>query len=325
MRGGEKTRKELLKVANEWIGHGTYIREDNNISLIVENESWQKKSDTYIPNDFIIVFTNYGQFESVRELYDFLFAYSSNRYKEKTLAMNCWQFVFLCLLNSGYINKEQLKKLYKNFDNNPNSNKRMRDYFSKEYSVNPEPGDIILFQRKRDGIIWHIGILSEIIVKDGIINFKYIEMLWDKVYMTMTDGINNEKYNDNILFIKPENLLKSSLSNSVMNGIKPATYDKNLLRIFLVNNYFKDDILRYATQKWEDYIKTLSEPINYEELFKELEPEQYKIINNGKKLGINYTHGNNEFYEKINKKSYISNPKFQNDILRSHNLLHFVD
>ena len=87
----------------------------------------------------------------------------------------------------------------------------------------------------------------------------------------------------------------------------------------------KDDILRYATQKWEDYIKTLSEPINYEELFKELEPNQYKIIKNGQKLGINYTHGNNEFYEKINKKSYISNPQFQNDILRSHNLLHFVD
>jgi hypothetical protein len=280
MKGGEKTREDLLRVANEWIGHGTYIREDNNISLIVVNESWQKKSDTYIPNDFIIVFTNYGQFEPVKELYDNLFTYSSNRYVEKTLSMNCWQFVFLCLLESGYINGEQLKILYKNFDNNPNSNKRMRDYFSNEYSDKPEPGDIILFQRKSVRIIWHIGILSEIIIKDGIINFKYIEMLGDKVYMTMTDGINNQKYDDNILFIKPENLLKSSLPNSVMNDIKPATYNKTLLRFFLVNNYFKDDILRYTTQKWEDYIKTLSEPINYEELLKVLDPKQYKNIKN---------------------------------------------
>jgi hypothetical protein len=328
MKGGEKTREDLLRVANEWIGHGTYIIENNNISLIVENESWQKKSDTYIPNDFIIVFTNYGQFEPVRELYDFLFAYSSNRYKEKTLSMNCWQFVFLCLLESGYINEEQLKKLYLNFDNNPNRNKKMRDYFSKEYSVNPEPGDIILFQRKSDKTIWHIGILSEIIIKDGIINFKYIEMLGDKVYMTMTDGINNQKYNDNILFIKPENLLKSSLSNSVMNDIKPATYDKIFLRFFLVNNYFEDDILRYTTQKWEDYIKTLSEPINYEELLKVLDPKQYnnikRTIEVEKKKGINYTRGNEKYYEERCRELFIRNPEFHNDILRSHNLLRFV-
>lgn len=191
--------------------------------------------------------------------------------------MNCWQFVLLCLLESGYINGEQLKNLYLNFDNNPNRNKRIPDYFSNEYSDKPEPGDIILFQQKSDEIIWHVGILSEIIIKDGIINFKYIEMLGDKVYET--DGIYDQKYPDNLLFIKPENLLKSSLSNLVMNNIKPATYDKSFLRNFLVNNYFKDDILRYATQKWEDYIKTLpTEPVNYEELLKVLDPNQYNSI-----------------------------------------------
>jgi hypothetical protein len=59
----------------------------------------QSNFDEYIPNDFIIVFTNNGQFEPVKELYDFLLTYSSNRYREKTLAMNCWQFVLLCLLD----------------------------------------------------------------------------------------------------------------------------------------------------------------------------------------------------------------------------------
>ncbi len=323
MKGGEKTREDLLRVANEWIDKGTYIRENNNIPLIVVNESSQNKSDQYIPNDFIIVFTNYGQFKPVRELYDFLFAYSSNRYKEKTLAMNCWQFVLLCLLESGYINEKQLKTLYLNFDNNPNSNKRMPDYFSNEYSDKPEPGDIILFQRKSDGIIWHIAILLAIIIKDGIINFKYIEMLGDKVYEA--EDIYNQKYPDNLLFIKPENLLKSSLSNSVMNGIKPATYDKTLLRFFLVNNYFKDDILRYTTQKWEDYVKSLPKPVNYEELFEKSNPNQYKIIKNAKNNGINYTYGNKNFYEKRSKELIIRNPEFQNDILRSHNLLRFVE
>ena len=144
----------------------------------------------------------------------------------------------------------------------------------------------------------------------------------------MTDGINNQKYDDNILFIKPENLLKSSLSNSVMNDIKPATYDKIFLRFFLVNNYFEDDILRYTTQKWEDYIKTLSEPINYEELLKVLDPKQYnnikRTIEVEKKKGINYTRGNEKYYEERCIELFIHNPEFQNDILNSHNLLRFV-
>lgn len=42
MRGGEKTREDLLRVANEWIDKGTYIRDNNYISLIVLNENWQK-------------------------------------------------------------------------------------------------------------------------------------------------------------------------------------------------------------------------------------------------------------------------------------------
>ena len=323
MRGGEKTRKELLRVANEWIGHGTYARDEKNISLIIVNENWKKKSDEYIPNDFIIVFTNYGQFEPVKELYDFLFAYSNKRDLEKTLTMNCWQFVLLCLLKSRYIDEKQLEKLYFNFDNNPNSDRRIPDYFSNEYSDKPESGDIILFQRKTNGIIWHVAILLAINIEDDIIVYNVIDMLDDKV--SKSKIIDNKEYPDNLLFIKPENLLKPISSNSVKNNIKSATYDKNLLRKFLVNNYFKDDILRYATQKWEDYVESLPKPVNYEELFKELELKQYKIIKNGKNLGINYTHGNNEFYEKISKHSYISKPEFQNDILRSHNLLHFVD
>ena len=152
-------------------------------------------------------------------------------------------------------------------------------------------------------------------------------MLGDKVYET--DGIYDQKYPDNLLFIKPENLLKSSLSNLVMNNIKPATYDKSFLRNFLVNNYFKDDILRYATQKWEDYIKTLpTEPVNYEELLKVLYPNQYnsikKTIEVAKKKGINYTRGNEKYYEDICIELFIRNPEFQNDVLRIHHLLYFV-
>lgn len=323
MRGGEKTREDLLRVANEWIGHGTYTRDDNDISLIIKNDCAQSNSDEYIPNDFIIVFTNYGQFEQVKELYDFLLTYSSNRYREKTLAMNCWQFVLLCLLESGYINREQLITLYLNYDNNSNGDKRIPDYFSNEYSDKPEtaePGDIILFQRKIDGIIWHVAILLAINIEDGVID--YIEMLGEKV--SERKIIYNKEYPDNLLFIKPENLLKPISSNSVRNKIKSATYSKPELKKFLVNIFFKDEILSYATEKWEDYIKILPKPVNYEGLFEKLEPKQYKIIKNGEKRGVNFKAGNKEYYEKESKESFIHNPEFHNDILRSHNLLRFV-
>jgi hypothetical protein len=320
MRGGEKTRDELKRVANKWIGHGTYARDENNISLIIENDYAQNNSEEYIPNDFIILFTNYGQFEPVKELYDFLFTYSSKRYEEKTLTMNCWQFVLLCLLESEYIDVKQLKKLYLNYDNNPNSDRRIPDYFSNEYSDNPESGDIILFQQKRDGIIWHVAILLAINIEDGVI--EYIEILGEKV--SKSKIIYNEEYSDNLLFIKPENLLKPISPNSVRNKIKSATYSKPKLKKFLVNIFFKDNISIYATQKWEDHVKSLPKPVNYEELFKELEPRQYKIIKNGKNLGINYTHGNENYYEKRCIELFKHNPEFKNDILHRHNLLRFV-
>ena len=145
-------------------------------------------------------------------------------------------FTFFCLIFLfGRCNKEQLETLYFNFDNNPNRVKRIPDYFSNEYSDNPEPGDIILFQKKKDRIIWHVAILSAININDGLI--EYIDMLGDKVYMN--DIIYNKEYQDNLLFIKPENLLKPISPNSVRNKIKYATYEKILLRKFLVNNYFK--------------------------------------------------------------------------------------
>jgi len=324
MRGGEKTREDLLRVANEWIEHGTYARDENNISLIINNDYAKSNSDEYIPNDFIIVFTNYGQFESVKELYDFLFAYSINRYREKTLTMNCWQFVLLCLLESGYINGEQLKTLYLNYDNNPNKNRRIPDYFSNEYSDNPEPGDIILFQQKIDGIIWHVAILLAINIEDSVI--EYLEILGEKV--SKSNIIYNEEYPDYLLFIKPENLLKPISPNSVGNKIKPAIYCIAKLRKFLVNKIFKDEILRYSTQKWEDYIKSLPKLVNYEKLFKKLDPTQYKSIKHtikiAKKEGYNYTGGNKNYYEKRCIELFKHNPEFKNDILHRHNLLRFV-
>ena len=70
LKGGAKTRKDLVDVANAWIGHGTYVLEKN--TMIVVNQDTKTADDEYIPYDFLIRFANYGQFnsETVKDLYD---------------------------------------------------------------------------------------------------------------------------------------------------------------------------------------------------------------------------------------------------------------
>jgi hypothetical protein len=325
MKGGGKTREDLIRIANEWVGHGTYVLDNN--SMIVKNQSKVGfiAHDEYIPFDFLIKFTNYGQFEfeKVKELFKFLYPYSDARYKDKSLAMNCWQFVLLCLLESEYINEEQLKILYHNFDNNTNEKKRLPDYFGKKYS-DGKPGDIILFQRKRDGIIWHVAILTEIKGNGDVIEYEYIQMLRNKVYKSIYI-YNEQELEDNLLFITPENLIEPIVSlKSDELKIEPATYDKHLLKWFLVNIYFKDEILEYAKNRLEELIKSIPSPINYEELFKNFYREKYLFIKNSQVTGVNYTHGNSNFYEKRFKEKYLNDPELKNHILASHNLLRFT-
>ena len=52
LKGGTKTRKDLMEVANAWIGHGTYVLEKN--AMIVENQDTKTYDDEYIPYDILV-------------------------------------------------------------------------------------------------------------------------------------------------------------------------------------------------------------------------------------------------------------------------------
>jgi len=60
LKGGNPDVNEFLRIANSWNEKGTYILENDN--FIVEKYFYTSFNDNYIPNDFMIKFTNYGQF-----------------------------------------------------------------------------------------------------------------------------------------------------------------------------------------------------------------------------------------------------------------------
>lgn len=325
LKGGTKTRKDLMEVANAWIGHGTYVLEKN--KMIVENQDTKTSDDEYIPYDFLIRFANYGQFnsETVKDLYHrILHSYSDARYADKSLAMNCWQFVLICLLESGYIDEALLKILYHNYDSNPLKDTRLPDYFGKTYSSHPVPGDIILFQRKQNGSIWHVAILTAIKNNDGDASkYEYIEMLGDKVHQS--SYIYDATGWDNLLFITPENLIApfASLTSDGL-PIQAITYSTPQLRRFLVKMYFKNKIFAHATAQWNQKIESSRGPVDYELLYKTLDSSGYSFIKERQKDGVDYTFGNPNFYEERSKRLFLNNPEFENVILEEHGVLRFA-
>jgi hypothetical protein len=323
LKGGAKTREDLLRIASKWIGHGTYVVETED--MIVKNNYPKSPDDEYIPYDFLILFTNYGQFDSepVKDLYKFLHSYSAAKYADKSLAMNCWQFVLLCLLEAGYIDETHLKILYHNYVSSPVRDKGLPEYFGKMYSTPPVPGDIVVFKRKLGGNIWHIAILATITRVGDTNKYECIEMLGDKVYKS--EYTEQEQDWDNLLFITPENFIEPVLSlKSDGLEVTPAKYSRSLLRNFLVNLRFKDEIFEHATEKWNQLLEHRPKPTNYELLLEELDLKGYTFIKQGLENGVDYARGIPNFYETMCKRFFLNKPEFANYILQRRGLMQFV-
>lgn len=106
--------------------------------------------NTKIIPDFLIKFANYNKlYQNLLQpkLFKFLNKYVNDRYENKKITMNCWQFILLCLLESGYITVEHILKLYQNlaFDEQTNKDIRIPDYFNMEKNEHGKIGDIILY------------------------------------------------------------------------------------------------------------------------------------------------------------------------------------
>ena len=80
------------------------------------------------------------------------------RESHKSMGMNCWQFVLICLMQSGFLTLEDLKQLYAHAASNPknripdfmhgNTNHTLVDAF--------QAGDVLFFLK--DKVIWHQAI-----------------------------------------------------------------------------------------------------------------------------------------------------------------------
>jgi hypothetical protein len=234
--------------------------------------------------------------------------------------MNCWQFVLLCLLESGYLTEKQIAILYLHYMNSPIKDKRITDYFGRNYSVKGEPGDIILFKRKDGlGTIWHIGILTNIEEE----TIQYIDMLGYSVNITTE---RKDKIPDELLFITTENLIEPIIKlESIRIDIQPAIYDKIRLKKFLINIYFKKEIFEYVSKKWDDLLeRNRNSNIEFETLYQQLDPSGYKFIKDAEQRDIDYTYGNKKFYEEKSKRLFFEKKEYQFEILAQHDLLDLV-
>lgn len=133
---------------------GVYIfepREDGNI-LASNYPEWP----SYLLCEFIVLFANWSKVESSE--FSFLEKIARKNYEKGKLAMNCWQFVLLVMLETKAITVSDIENLYlyKKRHNMPYWATLWHPF---KRSGAPEVGDIALFGKSE---IEHAGIVTSI-------------------------------------------------------------------------------------------------------------------------------------------------------------------
>lgn len=313
--GGAKTIEELLEIANKWVGKGNYSTEAPQDKFMLGDIF----DDEKIP-EFMILFANY---ENIYEeqlpsnLYKFFKTMSDNNFKTQNLTINCWQFILLCLLLSGYITNENIMILYQNLaysvDIDKNKNARIPDFLGSEFEENPTNGNIILYKNKF-GVVWHLGILE---IKDG--EYYSINIL--------DGGVSKKKHKlqdeyDTYIYISPEKL--SSSINALeykkqSNGqiYKPLiTLDYTKLYKYFFNDrygFFKQLLKTNVDEEWKKYES--KDESYFEKQMANLKPDMYAFINEFMKSD-NYQVDYKEHIYQL----FYNQPRFKIDILTHNNL-----
>lgn len=161
-RRGNDMIQDLINIANSWIGKGQYCKENKFYFL---NDIYATPS--CIQNDFKILYADFYKIFDMEE-YHFIKEISLKRLADRALYMNCWQFVFLCLMNTNFLTRETILKLYykKHIEKN-NADNSISNYFvSDRYPALPisavKLGDIVMTYHIDNKTINHIGICTYI-------------------------------------------------------------------------------------------------------------------------------------------------------------------
>ena len=256
----ENIGEKLSNIAIGWIGKGTYVIGDE---YIVSNPL-----GGFLMNYFMILFADWGNIfgdnlHGIKEL-------AREKYKDKTLSFNCWQFVLLCMMESGLITEENIKNFYMFVMNS--AEKRVPLYFMEDekellpYDDKINLGDIIL-EKNSENVIHHAGIytgenmvtetffypVSKLRINNSDKNYYYIK------YEIVARNIINIM--DRNLILKPYKIPEEKFIRIGIVNYYKKNIDKILEELFESSIYskFKDYAIKI------EYLKT--EPIhpNYEE------------------------------------------------------------
>ena len=209
---------KLIEVASAWNEKGQWII-DNDTIVVYDHGKYQL-------NDFKLFFLDNwstGYFEDDIKLK----TYAKNQYTTKNMAMNCWEFVLLCLYEAKYITKQHIITLYNH--NLQREASIIPNFFCIDTAIqNPDklvPGYIMLEYRERtDRVIYHVGI--------AVSEKKYIHCLNTNVGIDDYDT----KYNKparGTLIVDPKYLCSTIINLPIIENVMFNTADLFLAMLSL--------------------------------------------------------------------------------------------
>jgi hypothetical protein len=164
------TRCEVLcKVSLGWKGLGGYIEDTEDGSVVVSN---YPGLPSFVLNDFMLLIA--APPEGVSDgTWRFLVCRAKLRLNSKTLTMNCWQFVLLCMVQSGFLSFLDVSRLYQLCTM---SHVRIPERMcSDERHDSVVEGDILFFWNIKH-VCWHMGI--------SVSDNRYIHCLGENVALS---------------------------------------------------------------------------------------------------------------------------------------------
>jgi hypothetical protein len=167
--------RRLVDAAKHWEGKGHYVQEGADCSAIVSNYPNQP---AYEINDFMLLIAMSEPKRAPTGVWAFLKQRALVRQASMQLSMNCWQFVLVCLLDSGLLDLTHLAKLYTLASS---TKKRIPDLMrdTREPLVSSaiaSAGDVLFFFHPFDSKVYHMAI--------AVSGQEYIHCLGDHVHIS---------------------------------------------------------------------------------------------------------------------------------------------
>jgi hypothetical protein len=299
--------KTLCEIAKTWIGKGTYVEEDSNKVLVCNYPA----TPAYQVNDFMVLFSIFPKTNKFQTTMEYLQRLAQQRRSDKTLHMNCWQFVLLCMETSGKITPTDITRMYQTQNMLTNEERRIPNLMiqngkrSQDQTLNE--GDIIFFTKDK-GLIWHMGI-----VYDHNGTMGYIHCLGYDVSFSEFN-----EYDKPFFCLSPtdvvENILQSArcvktADFSFMSDIKP---DEMLHALFDKDGELHQEYRDELNRRWKAHTST--------EEYRAFEPdENFKDLLRLMGRGDQYDRERTEEYHKRTYQQSIST-HIKKGILSTHGL-----